>query len=296
MALTATQTSDSVNRLPEIFFNGFAQMKTLDAGLGIQVVNATRDKFAMKSISGSNFSQAYAAAPAEQGTIALSDEEFTISKFSINTPLDYDVLKDTEWKDAIANINNQDFPMELKEAIIAYIMDLEKEGIEAAMWTSWFTEIDADLTAATLTAQIVAAATPTTVPANIQGIFNDMIDAAPVTLLERADRVKLFVNPATAWAYKRSLQTQNMAVIPSVATNFGGFDLVEIPNLPVKRILLGLPENLAVGIPAPNSDIMQLDVIDQKSNLKNQANVFGNYGYGVGQATTDFVTFEDTTA
>lgn len=295
MALNVTQTSDSVSRLAQFFINGFAQMRTLDPGLGIQVVNATRDKFAMKTMSGSNFSQAYAAAPSEQGTISLTDEEFTIDKFSINVPLAYDVLKDTEWKDAIANINNQDFPMELKEAIIAYIMDTEKESIEATMWTDWFTEIDADLTAGSLSAQIVSAATATTDPTEIQGILNSMVDAAPVTLLTRADQTRFFMNPATAWAYKRSLQTQNMAVLNSVETNFGGFNIVEIPNLPVKRILLGLPQNLAVGIPAPNSDIMQLDVIDQKENLKNQANVFGNYGYGTGNATTDFVTYEDTT-
>ena len=42
--------------------------------------------------------------------------------------------------------------------------------------------------------------------------------------------------------------------------------------------------------------MVNLDVIDQKENLKNQANIFGNLGYGAGSQTTDFVTNKNTTA
>ncbi len=87
-----------------------------------------------------------------------------------------------------------------------------------------------------------------------------------------------------------------MAVLSSEPTNFGGFELKVVPNLNSRWMVLGKADNLGIGMPSAPSEIISLDVIDQKDNLKNQANIFGNFGYGAGIVTTDWVTSEDTTA
>lgn len=302
MALTYTQTSDTINRLNEVFMNGITENNTFSIDR-MQYVTEVRDKFSMVSLSGSNFKQAYAKDPASQGTIGYTDEEFTISKYSIRTDLEYDALKNTQWLEAIADLNGQDLPEQMKAEIIEYIAKLVSKEIGEALWNGdgdidgFFAEINADLTAATLGAQILSAATVLTVPANIQGVLTDMYDAANSYMKRNRTELAYFVSPAVAWAYTRSLQLQNMAVLPSNADSFGGIKIVEVANLADTTIILGNPANMAVGFAAPNSEFMNMNIIDQRNiNGGNFAKVVCDFGYNVGIATTDFVTFEDTTA
>ena len=311
MAVTVTQTTATINRVSEVFLKAVLQASTFSPEMGIRQIEGSRDKFSMIEMStGTNVVQAYATAPAEAGDAAVTDVEFTIDKKSINLPIPYDLFKNTQWLDAIANIHNMGIPEELKVAMVENITAKALAEIENEVWSSnagatndpaatingFIKIINDKLTAASLGAQILSGATSFTDPTTIQARFNAMIDVVPVALLNDQVGTKLFVSPSTAWAYRRSLQTQNMAVLSSEPTNFGGFELQVVPNLNPRWMVLGKADNLGVGLPSSPSDIISLDVIDQKENLKNQANIFGNFGYGAGAVTTDWVTYEDTTA
>jgi len=311
MAVTVTQQSDSISRVEEIFLDAVLKAASFDSAFGIRQVQGTRDKFSMWEMStGSNIVQAYATAPAEAGDAAVVDTEFTIDKKSINLPIPYDLFKNTEFKDAIANIHAMGIPNELAEAMVSNITEKALKEVEAELWTSnagatgdptgtinGFVKLIVDkLTAATLTGQILSGANSLVDPTTIQARFNDMVDAVPTSLLNEQADVFFHVSPATAWAYRRSLQTQNMAVLSSEPTNFGGFGIKVVPNLNSRWAVLGKTSNMGIGLPSSPNDIISLDVIDQKDNLKNQANIFGNFGYGAGVVTTDWVTYENTTA
>jgi hypothetical protein len=311
MAVTITQASDSISRVEEVFLEAVLQAASFDAGFGIKQVQGTRDKFSMwEMTTGTDIVQAYAAAPSEAGTAAVSDTEFTIDKKSINLPLPYDLFKNTEWKDAVANIHAMGIPEELKVAMVSNISEKALKVVESELWSSnagatgdptatingFCKLINDKLTAASLTAQILSGANSLVDPTTIQARFNDMVEVIPTALLNEQQDVFFHVSPATAWAYRRSLQTQNMAVLSSEPTNFGGFGIKVVPNLNSRWAVLGKTSNLGIGLPSAPNDIISLDVIDQRDNLKNQANIFGNFGYGAGAVTTDWVTYEDTTA
>jgi len=308
MAVAITQASDSISRVEEIFLNAVLGAASFDSGFGIKQVQGTRDKFSMWEMTTGGIVQDYATAPLEQGNAAISDTEFTIDKKCINLPIPYDLFKNTEWKEAVANIHAMGIPEELKVAMITNIAAQALKTVESELWSSnagatgdttatinGFVKLANDkLTAASLTAQIIAAAASLTDPTTIQAKFNTMVDQVPIALLNEQAEVFFHVSPATAWAYRRSLQTQNMAVLSSEPTNFGGFGIKVVPNLNPYWILLGKTSNLGIGLPSAPSDIISLDVIDQRDNLKNQANIFGNFGYGSGLVTTDWVTMENT--
>tara|TARA_R110001606_G_scaffold115702_4_gene244097 strand:+ start:5562 stop:6494 length:933 start_codon:yes stop_codon:yes gene_type:complete len=310
MAVAITQTTGSISRVEEIFLDAVLKASSFDAGFGIKQVQGTRDKFSMWEMSTSGVVQDYLTAPVEQGNAAISDTEFTIDKKSINLPIPYELFKNTEWKDAVANIHNMGIPEELKVAMVQNIVDSALKQVENELWSSnagatndpvatinGFCKIINDkLTAASLTAQTLSGAASLTDPTTIQARFNAMVDVVPVALLAEQGDVFFHVSPATEWAYRRSLQTQNMAVLSSEPTNFGGFGIKVVPNLNTRWAVLGKTSNLGIGLPSAFSDIISLDVIDQKENLKNQANIFGNFGYGSGAVSTDWVTYEDTTA
>lgn len=310
MAVTVTQTSDSISRVEQIFIDEVTRSVIFDASTGIRQVAGTRDKFSMVELStNTNILQAYATAPAETGDAAVSDVEFSIYLQSINLPVPYSLFANTKFKDAIDNIHSQGLPQEVQEAMVLNITKQARAEVESNIINGndgatgsptttndgWLKIINDKLTAATLGAQILSAATPTTVPANIQGILDDMVEVMPTALLADKEGVKFFMSPATKFAYLRSLETQNQAVLAQSADRFGGFQIVEMPNMNSRTILLGYAENLGIGTPSEVSQMISLDVIDQKENLKNQANIFGNFGWGAGAVTTDWVTFEDTT-
>ena len=310
MAVAITQTTGSISRVEEIFLDAVLKASSFDAGFGIKQVQGTRDKFSMWEMSTSGVVQDYLTAPLEQGNAAISDTEFSIDKKSINLPIPYELFRNTEWKDAVANIHNMGIPEELKVAMVQNIVDSALKQVENELWSSnagatndpaatidGFCKIVNDkLTAASLTGQILSGAASLTDPTTIQDRFNAMVDAVPVALLAEQGDVYFHVSPATEWAYRRSLQTQNMAVLSSEPTNFGGFGIKVVPNLNTRWAVLGKTSNLGIGLPSAFSDIISLDVIDQKENLKNQANIFGNFGYGAGAVSTDWVTYEDTSA
>tara|TARA_R110000796_G_scaffold146783_1_gene263451 strand:- start:4374 stop:5303 length:930 start_codon:yes stop_codon:yes gene_type:complete len=308
MAVAINQTSASISRVEDIFLNAVLRAASFDSGFGIKQVQGTRDKFSMWEMSTGGIVQTYSSAPAEQGNAAISDTEFDIDKKSINLPIPYDLFKNTEWKDAVANIHAMGIPEELKVAMVTNIAEAALKTVESELWSSnagatgdiagtinGFLKLAVDkLTAAGLNSQKIAAAASLTDPTTIQAKFNAMVDVVPTALLAEQSDVFFHVSPATAWAYRRSLQTQDMAVLSSEPTNFGGFGLKVVPNLNPYWILLGKTSNLGIGLPSAPTDIISLDVIDQRENLKNQANIFGNFGYGSGLVTTDWVTMENT--
>lgn len=312
MALTVTQASDSISRVEQIFFEAVLRAVTFDSTTGIRQIQGTRDKFSMwEGSTTDNIVQSYATAPSEVGTISAADTEFTIDKKSINVAVPYDSLKNTVWKDAIENIHEMGLPAELQNAMVANITEKALKEVEAEIWTSnagatgdpsgtingFIKQISDKLTAASLTGQIISGANSFTDKSTIQGLMEAMIDVMPTALLDNQNGVKFFVSPATAFAYRRSLETQAAAVMNDQSpVNFGGFEVQVIPNLNSRWMALGKPENLGVGMPSSPNDIISLRVNDQTENNKNQANIFGNFGYGAGIVTTDWVISQDTTA
>ena len=311
MAVAVTQTTQSITRVEEIFLDKVTSSVVFDASQGFRQVAGTADKFSMVELStGTNVVQDYATKPSEAGDAAVSDVEFTIKKNSINLPVPYQLFANTKWKESVANIHRMGIPAELQEAMVMNITEKAMKEVESKIINGndgatgsptttndgWLKIINDKLTAASLGAQILSAATPTTVPANIQGIMEDMVEAIPTAMLADPANVEFFVSPATAFAYRRSLETQNNAVLDQSFDAFAGFRIKVLPNMNSRTMLLGYASNLAVGTPSDVSDMISLDVIDQKENLANQANIFGNFGFGAGAVTTDWVTYEDTTA
>lgn len=312
MALTVTQASDSISRVEQIFFEAVLKSVTFDSSTGIRQIQGTRDKFSMwEGNTSSNIVQSYADAPPEVGTLTADDTEFPIDKKSINVAVGYDSLKNTVWKEAIENIHEMGLPQDLQNEMVANITEKAMKEVERELWTSnagatgdpvatvngFIKQINDKLTTATLTGQIISGATSFTDKATIQSLMEAMVDKIPTALLDEQNGVKFFVSPATAFAYRRSLETQNAAVLNNQSSvSFGGFDVQVIPNLSSRWMVLGRPENLGVGMPSAPNDIISLRVNDQTPNNKNQANIFGNFGYGPGIVTTDWVISEDTTA
>tara|TARA_R110000803_G_scaffold26070_1_gene62032 strand:- start:1581 stop:2513 length:933 start_codon:yes stop_codon:yes gene_type:complete len=310
MAIAVTQATNDISRVEEIFYNSILNAVSFDPSVGIQQIGGTRDIFSMWEFTSSGIVQSYATAPAEAGNGAFTDVEFTIDKKSINVPVPYDLFKNTVWKETVANIHSMGIPAELQAVMIEQFTADAMSTVESEIWTSnggatgdlsgtingFLKVINDKLTAASLTAQILTGANSFTDPATIQAQLTAMVNVAPVALVNDQMGAKFCVSPSTAWAYTRSLQLQGAAVIPSETTNFGGFDLQVIPNLNSRWMLLGKPSNLGIGTPSALSDVISLAVNDQTPNNKNQANIFGNFGYGAGAVTTDWVSNENTTA
>lgn len=311
MAVAVTQTTNSLSRVEEIFVKAVTSSPTFDSNIGIQQIAAVRDKFSMANLStNTNVLQAYATAPSETGDITVGDDEFTITKKSINVPFAYDQLANTKWKEAIDNIHAMGLPADLEEAIVTDVANIARRETESKIWNNndgatgspadgsepgFIKIINDELTAASLTAQILSGANDFTDKTVIQGQLDAMIAVAPTALLDLTLGAKFFISPAVDFAYRRSLETQNNAVLEQSATRFSGFEIQVIPNLNSRTMLFGLPSNLGVGTPSQVSDMISLAVQDQRENQKNQANIFGNFGYGAGAQTTDWVTNENTT-
>lgn len=314
MAVSVSQTTPDILRNRELFAEVITSTPTFDANTGIRQIAGTRDKFSMANLfTNANILQAYADAPPETGDITIADDEFDIIKRSINVPFPYDQLANTQWKDAVANIHEMGIPSELQGEMLQNAAEKVKAPIENEIWNNndgitgspstigfdgFFKQITDRLTTAGLTANILSGSNDFTDPTVIQAQFNAMIQRAGVyspAMLDLTKGAKLIVHPAVDYAYRRSLETQNQAVLPQSSSQFSGFEIVVIPNINVRTMLFGFPSNLAVGTPSDVNDLVNLSVIDQKENLKNQANIFGNLGYGAGSQTTDFVINNNTT-
>lgn len=312
---TVTQTTDTIERAAGIFVNALMDNKTVNSGI-FQTLRA-RDKFALVEGSVSGIVQAYACKPTPTGTIDISDNEFTITKKSIFHEICYDIFKNTQWKDAIANLKAEGLPADFEEFLMDYVARSANADVESEMWNgnggltgdeadgtpSGATYIDGfgaiirdKLTAASLTGQIVAilAANDPTDPASVQDALAQVTAALPTQLLGNPN-VRMFVAPSVENAYWVSLTQQAATNMPQTdSLNYRRIPLVVIPNLNPNRIIIGIPGNMAVAT-AVDGDLVTVDVIDQYAlGNGNFARVVGNFGYGVGVATTDFVLAEYT--
>lgn len=220
----------------------------------------------------------------------------------------YDIFKNTQWKDAIANLKDQGLPREFQEFLAGDTAKQANADVEKEFWmgnsdlvgsptgagfiNGFYKIISDKLTAASKTSQIVAlgANEDPTDPTKVQAAFDKIVAAMPKTLVGARAKVRFFVSPLVEQAHRRSLQLQLASNLPNVnPLVHNTYELIVVPNLDDKTIIVGKPENMAIAT-AVDGDLVEINVVDQFAlGLGNFARVFGNFGYGVGAATTDFV-------
>lgn len=306
---TITQTTPTIERVPEIFVNSILEGTTVDSGL-FTIIPRVRNKFAMKTGAISGMIQAYACKPTPTGGTTITDEEFEIQMKSIFHDICYDTFENTEWKDAIANVKNEGLPSEFVEFLSATIAAEASGDVEDEMWNGnaglpddptganvidGFGElIRTNLTAASLTGQIVELTADPTDPAQVQGILRAIKSAATKAMLKDLKDLRFFVDPLVEAALYSSYTTTTATNIPQTdSLMFERIKIQVINNLNTERIILGNPKNMGIAL-ATDGDLVELDIIDQYAlGQGNFARAVGNFGYGVGIATTDFVLAEN---
>lgn len=303
LTASISQTTDSISREAEIFYNALLATPTFDESLGIQVIPA-RDKFALVTGTTSSLLQDYSSAPSVAGTITVTDAEYSLTKKLIFTNFEYDALKNTQWRDAIMNISNEGIPADLEGWIIDFVGKKSKATFENILWCQnaglaadpsgtndgWIKLIKDDLQAASLAAQNIALASDPTASANIEGLLRGMIAQMPDALVADKEGTMIMVGPRTHQAlYSAYVQNAYSNIPTDNANMFDGFKVVTIPNLNNNHILIGKPSNLGLGV-AYTNDVFTLNVTDKASlGDGNFARIHGNFGFGAGVATTDWV-------
>ena len=303
LTASISQTTDSVSREAEIFYNALLGTPTFDENLGIQIIPA-RDKFALNTGSTTSLLQDYSSTPSVQGTITVSDEEFSITKKLIFTNFEYDALKNTQWRDAVQDIANEGIPADLEGWIMEFVGSDSKSDFADILWNQngdlaadptgtndgWAKLIKAKLQGASLTNRVIALASDPTAAANIEGLLDGMIAQAPKALVADKENSRIMMGPVAYQALFRAYQQNAYSNIPTDNVNmFGGFRVQMIPNLNDNRIIIGKPSNLGLGV-AYTSDVFSLNVTDKASlGDGNFARIHGNFGFGAGIATTDWV-------
>lgn len=305
LAASITQTTDTVSREAEIFYNAILDTPTFDESLGVQVIPA-RDKFALVTGSTSSLIQSYSSTPSVAGTITTSDEEFSITKQLIFTNFEYDNLKNTMWNDAIMNMDDQGLPADLEEWIIDFVGRETKSTLANNLWNGngglpsdptafngWGKIIQDKLTAASLGSRVIALASDPTDAANIEGLIDGMIAQAPRALVADKEGTRIMLGPVAYHALFRAYQQNAYSNIPTDNVDmFGGFRVQMIDNLSDDRIIIGKPSNLGLGL-AVSSDIVNINVTDKYAlGDGNFARIYANFGVGAGVATTDWVIGE----
>lgn len=300
---TVNQTTESISHIEEILANAIVAARTFDPSVGIPVYTAVADKFSLFTGSTANMLQPYADKPVATGDTTVADQEFTIITQSIFHEVAYRIFKNTVWKDAIANIATQGLPPEFEAFIVSYTTGKIGEQVEQVLWCAnatlpgcptadqpgFWKIIQGLLTTAGKTAQIVDFTADITTVANVQAGLQELVDQAPLALVADKTNVKIFCSPIVETAYRRSLQLQAYAVLPSEPTNFSGYELVVIPNMVSDMVVMGYPGNLGLGMPS-DAELVNLLVVDMfTQGLGNFAMIVGNIGYGAGAATTDWV-------
>ena len=305
---TVTQTSDKVAGSIEILSNTILDT---DVFSKFTVVPAVRDKFRMWNGDVSDdMVQVYSDSPTETGTTTLTDQEFTIAKKSIFHGVPYDLFKDTEFNVSISDMKTQGLP----EPFVNMVSELvgKKAGKFAAQdiynGTGGQTGdptggvlglaniVKAKLTAAALTNRILASATVNpTVTADVKPALDLMKAQFSVDMVENKDEFVLLMNGVINDAYYEFLSEQAASNIPqSSALKYNNYNIEIAKGLSSRRIIMCKKENINVSL-AVAGDLLSLDVVDQYVlGQGNKARAVGNYGYGVGIATTDFVIFEFT--
>lgn len=291
-------TTPVVERVDQLFYEAILTAKTFSDNLGFQDVQFARDVFSLMEISvGDDILQDYACKPTATGSTDVGDNEFTIYKNSIKHEICYDVFKNTPWKDAIANLNNQGLPPEFQAAVLEVFGKKIMALIEGYMWNGKLTGTTFDgfkqvitdkLTAAALTGQIVDLGTndPTAV-STVEAALRQVIAALP-TNLKGLDSVRMFVHPSVEQAlYVKYSQTGYTNIPQTDSLMIDRYKMVTIPNLDPYTIIAGIPGNMGVALLA-DGDQVTLNVRDMSEFGDNYALIYGSIGYGAGVATTDF--------
>lgn len=303
LTASVSQTTDSISRESEIFYNALLATPTFDSNLGIQVIPA-RDNFALVTGTTASLLQDYASSPSVAGTITVTDAEYSITKKMIFTNFEYDALKNTQWRDAVQDIANEGLPADLEGWIIDFVGKKSKQTFADILWNQnagladdpsgtndgWIKLIKDDLQAASLAAQNIALASDPTDSANIEGLVRGMIAQMPKALVADKEGTRIMMGPVTHQALLSSYVQNAYSNIPTDNANmFDGFRVEMIPNLNDNHILIGKPSNLGLGV-AYTSDVFSLKVTDKASlGDGNFARIHGNFGFGAGVATTDWV-------
>ena len=301
---TITQTSPKVAGATEIMANEVLAGVTFQK---FKNVPATRDKFRMWNGSTSGMIQAYSDSPSETGGVTVADEEFTITKKSVFHAVPYDKFKDTEFNLSISNLKAQGLPSDF----VAFVArDTGAKASELAENEIWNSEggltgdptglegiralIRTNLTAASKTSQIVTSTTlDPTDAAEIDDVLAALVATFPKEIVANKAKFRIYMNQTVNDAYYRYLSGVAATNIPqNNALVYQNYTIEIIPNLSDAAIVVAKPENINVSL-AVSGDLTALDVIDMYMlGGGNKARIVGNWGYGVGIATTDFALFE----
>ena len=301
---TITQTSPKVAGATEIMANEVLAGVTFQK---FKNVPATRDKFRMWNGSTSGMIQAYSDSPSETGGVTVADEEFTITKKSVFHAVPYDKFKDTEFNLSISNLKAQGLPSDF----VAFVArDTGAKASELAENEIWNSEggltgdptglegiralIRTNLTAASKTAQIVTSTTlDPTDATKIDDVLAALVATFPKEIVANKAKFRIYMNQTVNDAYYRFLSGVAATNIPqNNALVYQNYVIEIIPNLSDAAIVVAKPENINVSL-AVSGDLTALDVIDMYMlGGGNKARIVGNWGYGVGIATTDFALFE----
>ena len=303
---TITQTSPKVAGATEIMANEVLAGVTFQK---FKNVPATRDKFRMWNGSTTGMIQAYSDSPSETGGVTVSDEEFTIVKKSVFHAVPYDKFKDTEFNLSISNLKAQGLPSDF----VAFVArDTGAKASELAENEIWNSEggltgdptglegiralIRTNLTAASKIDQIITGTTANDDPTDstkINAILGRVVGALPKELVAAKAKLRIYMNQTVNDAYYRFLSGVAATNIPqNNALVYQNYTIEIIPNLSDAAIVVAKPENINVSL-AVSGDLTALDVIDMYAlGGGNKARIVGNWGYGVGIATTDFALFE----
>lgn len=301
---TITQTSPKVAGATEIMANEVLAGVTFQK---FKNVPATRDKFRMWNGSTTGMIQAYSDSPTETGGVTVSDEEFTIVKKSVFHAVPYDKFKDTEFNLSISNLKAQGLPNDF----VAFVaQDTGAKASELAENEIWNSEggltgdptglegiralVRTNLTAASKTSQIVTSTTlDPTDAAEIDDVLAALVATFPKEIVAKKDKFRIYMNQTVNDAYYRYLSGVAATNIPqNNALVYQNYTIEIIPNLSDAAIVVAKPENINVSL-AVSGDLTALDVIDMYAlGGGNKARIVGNWGYGVGIATTDFALFE----
>lgn len=300
---TITQTSDTVNNLAEIMANELLKSVTFGK---FRQVPATRDKFRMWTGTLSGAIQAYANAPAETGATTVADEEFTLIKKSVNHLVYYNEFADTEFNLSISNLKAQGLPPEFEAFVASELGKQAKNLAEDEIWNG-----NGAQTGDPSTGDGFAALIKANVPGGQQGTSgtldptdNTEIDdflAALVALatddmIGNKESYKIYMNQKVNDAWYEYLAGVAATNIPqNSAMKYFNWDIEIIPNLSNRRVIIGNPAHMAVGM-GVTGDLVDLQVVDlytQGTGI-NGARMTGNWGYAAGIAATDFCIYEYT--
>src|SRR6056300_390060 len=302
-ANTITQTSDTVESLSQIMADALLESVSFQR---FTLVPATRDKFRMWTGTLSNAIQAYSGTPAESGTATVSDEEFTLIKKSVNHLVLYDAFKDTEFNLSISNLKSEGLPAAFEEFLASELGKQAQKLAEDEIWNG-----NGSQTGDPVTGDGFAALIKTNVPAGQQGtsgtlnptVVADVDDflAALVALatddmVGNKSKFKIFMNQKVNDAWYAHLAAQAATNIPqNTALKYLNWDIEIVPNLSNRRVIIGNPEHMAIGM-GVEGDLVDLQVVDQYAQGTgiNGARVTGNWGYAAGIAATDFAIYEFT--